>query len=460
MKHRILGACLGAACIASLSACGSLPARTGDTTVAAVPRASSPLPPAPAWLGGVDRQYATALRVPGLETRVFAPDRWWDVTMPLLTDARGFQVREIGRSAEQRPLRAVRWGEGGTPVLLWSQMHGDESTATMALADLFRFLGEHPDDPLVRRLHANTTLHFLPLMNPDGAQRFQRRNAQGIDINRDARALASPEAQTLKRLYDQVRPAYSFNLHDQQAGYRAGDSARGTAIALLAPPHGPSREVNPMRRRAVEVAVAIRAALEPALSGHIARWDDTFNPRAFGDLTAQWGSSTVLIEAGAIEGDREKQQLRRHYFLALLAGLDSIASDSHAGLDIGHYFALPENGRVWSDLVIRGGTIVSPVGPSLRADLRVDFKDALNERGGRIEDVGDLGEMRARREIDARGLFIHPLACPPGDDEEAPLQPLVPDAPACLQLSRDASGRDVVWKMLRDVDPAQPQPAR
>ena len=138
----------------------------------------------------------------------------------------------IGRSAEGRPLRHARWGKGKIRVLLWSQMHGDESTGTMALADLFRFLGEHPRHPLVQRLRANTTLHVLPMLNPDGAMRFQRRNAQGIDINRDARNLATPEGRALKALHDRVRPAFGFNLHDQQPHYRVGDSDRSTAIAL------------------------------------------------------------------------------------------------------------------------------------------------------------------------------------------------------------------------------------
>jgi murein tripeptide amidase MpaA len=38
----------------------------------------------------------------------------------------------------------------------------------------------------VARLLSTLTLHALPCSNPDGAERFQRRNAQGIDINRDA----------------------------------------------------------------------------------------------------------------------------------------------------------------------------------------------------------------------------------------------------------------------------------
>src|SRR3546814_15336784 len=114
----------------------------------------------------------------------------------------------------------------------------------MAIADMFRFLGEHPEHPLVQRLHEGTTLDFLPVMNPDGAARFQRHNAQGIDINRDARALVSPEARALHDLRERVKPAFGFNLHDQQVGYRAGDSDRGTALALPAPAFTEPRAVH------------------------------------------------------------------------------------------------------------------------------------------------------------------------------------------------------------------------
>lgn len=404
--------------------------------------------------------YDPQLRVEGLDPRTFPPDLWWQIATPLLTKERGFRVHEIGRSAEGRPLRHVAWGQGPKRVLLWSQIHGDESTGTVALADLFRFLGEHPDHPLVVRLRENSTLHFLPMMNPDGALRFQRYNAQGIDLNRDARALAAPESRALKSLYDQVRPQYGFNLHDQRPGYRAGDTDKATAIALLSPPFDESREVNDVRRRAIEVAVAIRAMLEPRLAGHIARWDDTFSPRAFGDLTTQWGTSTILIEAGGIEGDPQKQRLRKDYFLGVLAALDAIASGSHAGLDIAHYYALPQNGEVWPDLLIHGATVVSPGLPPVRADVLIDFKQPLSEQGGRIKEVGDLRGIDARRRIDATGLFIRPLPCPArGNESAANAGTIAPNTAACLQLSRDAEGFDVVWTLLRDVDPAHPAPS-
>ena len=420
--------------------------------------AAHAMPPPPDWLGELDALYDSEIRVADLEDRAFQPGHWWDVAGPLVTGARGFTTEDIGRSSEGRPLRHVAWGRGDTRVLLWSQMHGDESTASMALADLFRFLGEHQDHPITRRLRDATTLHVLPVMNPDGAARFQRRNAQGIDINRDARALASPEGRALHDLRERVKPDFGFNLHDQQPGYRAGDSDRGTAIALLAPAFNEAREVDASRARAIEVAVAIRAVIEPYVGGHIARWDDTFNPRAFGDLTARAGVSTVLIESGGIEGDPQKQQLRKLNFLALVGALDAIATGAHAGLPHAPYDDLPENGKVWPDLLVEGGTLVLPGQPSARADLLIDFARPLLERGATLADIGDLGDVRARRTIDASGLYIVPVDTPAAPAPGGP-RTLAPGMPAYFHLSRDPQGRDVVWTLAGDVDPAPPGPA-
>lgn len=128
--------------------------------VTATSRATTPVPPPPSWLSDLDALYDTDLRAAGLDDRTFNAEHWWSIATPLLDKRHGFRIDEIGRSVEDRPLRHVRWGTGKTSVLLWSQMHGDESTASMALADLFRFLGEHADHPLVKQLRANTTLHF------------------------------------------------------------------------------------------------------------------------------------------------------------------------------------------------------------------------------------------------------------------------------------------------------------
>ena len=411
--------------------------------------ARAALPSPPSWLAGLDALYDAEVRVAGLDDRKFSPEQWWDVATPLATDAKGFRVEQIGTSVEGRPLRHVAWGNGDTSVLLWSQMHGDESTASMALADLFHFLATYPEHPLVQRLRDDTTLHFFPVVNPDGAARFQRRNAQGIDINRDARALASPEGRALHDLRERLQPDFGFNLHDQDVGTRVGDSDRGTAIALLAPAYNEAREVDAIRQRAIEVAVAIQAVLEPSISGYMAKWDDTFNPRAFGDLTAAAGVSTILIESGGIEGDLQKQRLRKLNFLALVGALDAIATGAHAGLSRAPYDALPENGETWPALKITGATLAMPGRPQAQVDVLVEFDDPLLELGGTIEGIGDLRDANARRTIDATGLYLVPF-----DPEK-----FSADMPAYFNLTRDPDGRDVAWTLAGDVDPAARTPA-
>lgn len=441
--------------LAGTAACAS--AAPAATPAANAPEQEAPLTPVPApaaWLDDLEALYDSDLRVDGLEQRTFSPEHWWQRVMPLIDGADGFLIEEIGRSAEGRPLRHVAWGEGTTSVLLWSQMHGDESTATMALADLFHFLGAHPDHPLVAQLRENTTLHFFPLVNPDGAARFQRRNAQGIDINRDARALATPEGRALKSLRDRIKPDFGFNLHDQRPGYRAGDSDRGVAIALLAPPFDEARGINPVRRRAMEVAAVMRVALEPRIGGHMARWDDTFNPRAFGDMMTAWGTSTVLVESGGIEGDPEKQAVRRLNFLGLAAALDAIATGTYQGTPTGLYTGLPENGSVWPDLKITGATLAIPGTQPARADVVVDFRHALAGRDGRIRDIGDLADAPARRVIDATGLFIVPLT----DASKGTPAAFATGVPARFALSSDPDGQDIVWILDRDAPPGLLQP--
>jgi hypothetical protein len=234
-------------------------------------------------------------RVPALTARQFTHRELWNALGTVVDAPGGPEREEVGRSAEGRPIYTVSYGRGATRVLLWSQMHGNESTASMALADLFRFLAAAPDDPRARRIAERLTIVAVPMLNPDGAERFQRRNAMGIDVNRDARALVTPEARILRAVHQRFRPEFGFNLHDQDVRARVGSSDRLAAIALLAPPFDRAGDDNPVRMRAKRIAAVIRVAAEPLVAGHVTRYDDTFNPRAFGDLMQSWGTSTVLI---------------------------------------------------------------------------------------------------------------------------------------------------------------------
>ena len=86
------------------------------------------------------------------------------------------------------------------------------------------------------------------MLNPDGAQRRQRRNAQGLDVNRDALQQQSPEGRLLKVLRDRLRPAIGFNLHNQSWRTSTGTPPRPAAISLLAVAYDEARSENEGRR--------------------------------------------------------------------------------------------------------------------------------------------------------------------------------------------------------------------
>ena len=266
-----------------------------------------------------------------------------------------FQVKAVGKSMEGRPIYHVKTGSGPVQVLLWSQMHGDESTATMALLDLFNFMQRSDElNPLRELLQKELTLHFIPMLNPDGAERFTRRNLLEIDINRDADRLVTPEARLLKYMRDSLKADWGFNLHDQNRYYSAGLNPHTASISFLAPAYNVEKEINDVRGNAMRLIGFMNRTLQEFIPGKVARYDDTFEPRAFGDNIQKWGTSTILIESGGLEGDPEKQELRRLNFVSILTALETIANQSFAEYDFSWYEALPFNeSNGFHDLILR-----------------------------------------------------------------------------------------------------------
>jgi hypothetical protein len=396
--------------------------------------APAPPPTLPAELAALHDE----VRVPGLEDRRFSHEAYWSAVDPYLG---GVQVELEGRSAEGRAIRRLTFGSGPVSVLLWSQMHGDESTASMALADIVHFFHERPDHPLARRVAAGATVHMVPMLNPDGAERFRRRNAQGIDVNRDARRLQTPEGRILKALSDRLRPDFGFNLHDQNPATRVGDTDRGVAIALLAPAFNEARDVDAKRRRAMQIASVLVESMRPMVTDHIAKYDDTFNPRAFGDLIGAWGASTVLIESGGWANDPQKQHLRATNFVGILSALDAIATGRYAEFDPAVYEGLAYNGRRLADLLIKGGTLAVPGRPTLEADILVTYRRPLQRAEGVITDIGDLGDVEAQDTLDVAGLYLIPD--PDALDDRGGIDT---GGPASFVVAEDASGRRIRFR--------------
>ena len=381
-------------------------------------------------------------RVPAFPAPTLSYDELWSALSPIIDGAPSLEREEIGRSASGRPLYLVRTGTGPTRVLFWSQMHGDETTASRALTDLFNYLANAPDDPRVRRWRQRLTILAVPMLNPDGADAHRRRGAHGIDINRDARLLSTPEARALKSVQERWRPDFGFNLHDQNPRSRTGSASRTAAISLLAPAPDDDATPTPGFVRARHLTAHLATALAPMLARHLTRYDDAYNARAFGDGMQSWGVSTVLIESGSWRGDDAKRYLRTANFVALTAALDAIADSSFMTTDVVRYTDLPENGRAFNDLIVRGGHIVLPGMQPYRADISINGQSVGGPAETQIVDIGDLDGVEARDTIDATGLFVHA-----GTTDGTPS--LQPGMPARLHIRRSADDASaLVWEVV------------
>ena len=303
-------------------------------------------------------------------------------------------AKSVGRSLEGREITLLVCGTGRTRILLWSQMHGDEPTATLALLDVCAFLARRGAvEGWVEHMLEEVTLLMLPMLNPDGAELGRRETAVSIDMNRDARALMTPEAQILKTVCDRYTPAFGFNLHDQELS-SVGTSREVTAIALLAPPADAQGSMPPGRMRAVRVAALIAEVLEHMAGGRIARYDDSFEPRAFGDTMQRRGTSTILIESGHWPGDEGKAFIRQLNYVGLLSSCYGISTGWYTKAMPAHYHGLPANGKSAYDIVVRDVRLVHPSGWERRVDVGLLAEPRLNKRGRRsvvtLKGVGDL----------------------------------------------------------------------
>jgi hypothetical protein len=328
-----------------------------------------------------------------------------------------FVAEKIGDSLEGRSIYHVRVGRGPLHVLLWSQMHGDEPTATAALFDLFEYIRAHRRAPVVQRILSALTLHFVPMLNPDGAERFIRRNAQSIDINRDALRLQSPEGQILKALRDRLNPKVGFNLHNQNWRTSVGDPPKPASISLLAVAFDKKRTVDAGRRLTKRLCAVIRDAVEPFAAGQIGRYDDEFEVRAFGDNLTLWGTPIVLIETGPWPSDPPDPPLVRLNFVALATALDALATRRVDRVDPRRYESLPLNQSRLFYMTIRDATLISGTGiPPFTADIGILANRRVRMVEGHreltlatvIEDLGDLRTSGALRDIDASGLVVAP----------------------------------------------------
>ncbi len=335
----------------------------------------------------------------------------------------GLKIDQVGVSNVGREIYQIEWGKGPLKVFMWSQMHGDEPTATSALIDMFDYFRKNPNKDWVKKIAETMTIRAVPMLNPDGAELYQRRNLQGIDINRDAIDLKTPEANLLKRLRDEWNPAIGFNLHNQQPLTTAGRTPKQAAISLLVVYGDAAKTTSYGHERNQRIASGMVTALQKFIPGHIGRYSDEWTPTAFGDNFSAWGTPTILIETGALHG-KDEMYLVKMNFVAFMTALHSIATGSERSNDPLLYVNLPENASgALTHFVFRRANFVMPDPPLAQPGMMpvesgtvtikaVDISAVTERRRAsfvapvRIRNIGDFLAERGLEEYDASGFNV------------------------------------------------------
>ena len=133
------------------------------------------------------------------------------------------EARTIGHSVMGRPIRAWRLGEPGKRrIVLVSTMHGDEPHPRAILETL-------RDGRSIR----GVDLWVVPTYNPDGLARGTRRNARGVDLNRNfphrwkdldgryesgRRPASEPETRAVMAFLEEIDPVRVVSFHQPLNG--------------------------------------------------------------------------------------------------------------------------------------------------------------------------------------------------------------------------------------------------
>jgi hypothetical protein len=323
----------------------------------------------------------------------------------------GITKTVIGHSFYGQPINCISMGNGPKKVLMWTQMHGDESTATAAVLDIIQLVTAKMNTSLRANWVELLTIHIIPMLNPDGAVAGTRENAQGIDINRDAIALQTPEGRVLAAFVEKINPDVAFNLHDQHDYYRCGNNGKSSTLAFLAPAFDAQKTIDPARQKAMALIALMQAHANALLPDGIARYDDKFSARSFGDQIAHRGISTILIESGHYPNAHYRQVARTMNVFVLLHALTMLCDESDWTADERRneleleYWKIPENQEhKLCDLLIKD---LGFAGNSYTTDIAIRKKSRF-ETFAVIADIGDLHEQHGLNTIAALGYTYDP----------------------------------------------------
>lgn len=313
------------------------------------------------------------------------------------------QLEIIGKSVLDLPIYKFQIGTGKTKILLWSQMHGNESTTTKALIDFLNLLVSNSD--LANELLKTFTFCSIPMLNPDGAKLYTRENANQIDLNRDSAVLSQPESKVLREVFENFQPDYCFNLHDQRTIFGVGSTGKPATLSFLAPAYNEAREVNENRLKAINLIAGINDVLQNYIPGHVGRFDDAFNINCIGDTFQFLGVPTILFEAGHYPNDYLREETRKFVFVSLVSSFKILSENDLDYNDFDKYLSIPQNKVVFYDFLYKNIKI-NYDGIEIITNFAAQYKEELINNllffNAYIVHIGEVDNYFGHFEFDAK----------------------------------------------------------
>lgn len=319
----------------------------------------------------------------------------------------GLSWTEAGKSEQGRSINYTKWGEGPTKILVWSQMHGNEATGTLALLEVLNHFNSKSEG--VRLLKEQLTIYWVPMLNPDGSEVFTRRNALHIDNNRDFIRFSAKESQCIKSIITDIQPDIAINLHDQRDIFGA-EKGKPATISFLAPSFNEQRAIDLNRERCMRYIAIMNRELQKFIPGSVGRYTDEYYPAAIGEYVQKQGIPCILIESGAASTDMHREVAREMNVRAMLSLFESLARAEVDHVDFKDYFDIPENNQLFYSIIIRNLYLKEGTPCDLGIIFRPFVSDGEWVEEYVLEEIGDLSYKYGLEEYDARGYTLtHPV---------------------------------------------------
>jgi hypothetical protein len=326
--------------------------------------------------------------------------------------ANDVQVEIIGTSVLGEPIYGLKIGTGSKRILMWSQMHGNESTTTKAVFDVINTFLHSKEN--TKHILESCCIYIIPILNPDGAKAYTRVNANQIDLNRDAQVLSQPESKILLDVFNDFQPHFCYNLHGQRTIFSAGAKNKPATVSFLAPAQDEACTLTDNRKIAMEIIATMNEVLQKEIPEQVGVYDDAFNLNCVGDTFQSKNIPTILFESGHYVNDYPREETRAYIYYALLSSLDYIAENDIDGSKYESYLDIPQNEKLFYDIIIRNTKNGKPEGLN---DIGIMYQEKLVDEKlefhPKVEKIADLSSFFGHIEYDAKQNLVLNENCKP-----------------------------------------------